>query len=283
LTNIRHTLQTAACQLAALPDSAPDLEAEILLASALDKPRSHLHAWPDKELTPEENSAFQALLTRRLNGEPIAYILGHREFWSLQLQVTPDTLIPRPETELLVEKTLELIPEDQPFHIADLGTGSGAIAAAIASERPNCHIVATDCSAATLAIAQTNFRRLGLTHISCRQGEWYAALTPDMSFDIILSNPPYIPSGDPHLGRGDLLREPQHALASGADGLDAIRHIISTAHQHLKNKGWLILEHGFDQGMKVRSLLEENGYDNVVTHIDLAGLERLSIGRLNTV
>jgi len=281
LSSIRHTLQTASHQLAALHDGTPDLEAEILLASALDKPRSHLHAWPDKALTSEQDSSFQALIKRRLNGEPIAYILGHREFWSLQLQVTPDTLIPRPETELLVEKALELIPEDQPFHIADLGTGSGAIAAAIASERPNCHIVATDCSAAALAVAQANFKHLGFSNISCRQGEWYSALTSDMSFDIILSNPPYIPSGDPHLGRGDLLREPQHALASGTDGLDAIRHIINTAHQYLKNKGWLILEHGFDQGMKVRSFLEENGYDSIVTHMDLAGLERLSMGRLN--
>jgi release factor glutamine methyltransferase len=282
LTSIRHTLQSASRRLTTLPDSAPDLEAEILLTSALNKPRSHLHAWPDKALTPEENSSFQTLVTRRLNGEPIAYILGFREFWSLELQVTPDTLIPRPETEVLVEKALDLIPEDQPFHIADLGTGSGAIAAAIASERPNCHIVATDSSNPALAVAQANFKRLGLRNVSCRHGEWYQALTADMSFDIILSNPPYIPSSDPHLGRGDLLREPQHALVSGLDGLDAIRHIIKTAHQNLKHKGWLILEHGFDQGIKVRSLLEENGYDNVVTHTDLAGLERLSIGQLST-
>jgi release factor glutamine methyltransferase len=281
LTSIREILRQASNQLAKTPEGSPELEAEILLTLALDKPRSHLHAWPDKELSPETIEKFQALVERRINGEPIAYIQGHREFWSLELQVSPETLIPRPETELLVEKALELIPKEKPFLVADLGTGSGAIAAAIASERPNCIIITTDSSADALAIAEANFRHLGLGNVICQPGEWYGAILPETRFDIILSNPPYIPDADPHLCRGDLPWEPKQALASGPDGLDAIRQIIRGAPQHLKNKGWLILEHGFDQGMRVRNLLAENGFGNIATHRDLAGLDRLSMGKIN--
>lgn len=279
MTTIRETLRQASRQLADVPESAPQLEAEILLALALDKPRTHLHAWPDKDLSPEASTRFQNLIARRIAGEPIAYILGYREFWSLELQVSPETLIPRPETELLVETALELIPKGQPFLVADLGTGSGAISAAIASERPNCHIIATDRSAGALAIAAANFKRLGLTNVSCQAGKWYAALAPETKFNIILSNPPYIPADDPHLNRGDLPREPEQALASGIDGLDAIRMIIAGAPPHLKDKGWLILEHGFDQGIKVRNLLAARGFIRSATHQDLAGLDRVSIGQ----
>jgi release factor glutamine methyltransferase len=279
---IREALQAAGHRLAALAEGSPALEAEILLACALDRPRSHLLAWPDKTLTPEEDRQFQALLERRAKGEPIAYILGYREFWSLKLRVTPDTLIPRPDTELLVERALALIPVDRPCQVADLGTGSGAIAAAIASERPRCQITATDSSAAALAIARGNFQELGLGNVVCALGAWGDALPRGRQFDLLLSNPPYIPDSDPHLRLGDLPWEPASALAAGTDGLDAIRQITATAPAHLVDGGWLILEHGFDQGIKVRNLLAGNGFSHILTHRDLAGLERITEGQIIT-
>lgn len=277
---IREALQAATRQLARLPEDTSALEAEILLASILDRPRSHLHAWPEKALTADENSRFQILVDRHTKGEPIAYILGYREFWSLKLRVTPDTLIPRSDTELLVEHALTLIPPDQPYRVADLGTGSGAIAAAIASERPDCLITATDSSDAALAIAKTNFRGLGLGNVECALGDWHNALPEGAAFDLIVSNPPYIPSKDPHLQQGDLPWEPRSALASGTDGLDAIRQITTSTPRHLTNGGRLILEHGFDQGIKVRNLFANQGFSNILTHRDLAGLERITEGQL---
>lgn len=255
------------------------LEAEVLLAHTLNCSRSHLYTWPEQHLTGQQSQAFSSLMRRRLRGEPIAYITGTREFWSLALRVTPDTLIPRPETELMVERALEIIQDRPTARIADLGTGSGAIAAALASELPKCQIVATDSSVPALAVAKTNFTDLGLHHIQLYLGHWLAALPATEIFDLILSNPPYVAEYDPHLQEDGLPWEPTSALVSGKDGLDDIRHLIKNAPQHLTSQGWLILEHGFDQGSAVRQLFSEAGYQAIITHHDLEQRERLTEGR----
>jgi len=277
---IRDALQKAQQQLTTLPEVEPRLEAEVLLSFSLNKQRSYLYTWPDKPLEPSQLSHFSDLITRRMQGEPIAYIIGHKEFWSLDLNITPDTLIPRPETELLIELALELAPLNPPFKIADLGTGSGAIAAAIATERPDCNIVATDISASALVVAKNNFKRLKLTNIHTHQGAWCEALPQKQAFNLIISNPPYIPESDPHLAQGDLPWEPRNALASGTDGLDDIRCIIEQSPTYLTSGGWLLLEHGYDQGLEVRHLLQTQGYKQVCTHQDLAGHDRISKGQL---
>ncbi len=268
-------------KLTGIPDSIPRLEAEVLLASLLDKPRTYLAAWPEMRLTSDQAQCFQTMIERRSAGEPIAYITGRREFWSLDLEVTQDTLIPRPETETLVEKALEYIPEKSPMHIADLGTGSGAIVAAIASERPMCDIIATDFSHNTIQVAQRNFSRLGLSNIKTSMGEWCNALPSDTKFDIIVSNPPYIAEGDGHLAHDGLPWEPQRALRSGEDGLDDINKIIRDTPKHIALHGWLFLEHGFDQGGRVRSLLRDAGFSSVHTSQDLSGHDRVSIGQIS--
>ena len=278
-TTIAQALKQAIKQLSDIRDTIPRLEAEILLSSLLDKPRSYLMAWPDKELTREQMDSFQVMIERRTTHEPIAYITGCREFWSLNLEVTPDTLIPRPETEILVEMALEHIPKQQPMNIADLGTGSGAIAAAIGCERPLCHILATDFSQETLKVAQRNFSRLGLSNIKTSMGEWCHALPPEQLFDIIVSNPPYVAEGDGHLAHDGLPWEPQRALRSGDDGLNDISQIISDAPDHIASGGWLFLEHGFDQGDRVRSLLKKAGFSSIDTSLDLSGHDRVSAGR----
>ncbi len=278
---IAMALKLAIQKLSAIPDSIPRLEAEVLLASLLDRPRTYLLAWPEMHLSIEQNHSFQAMIERRAAHEPIAYITGRREFWSLDLEVTPDTLIPRPETEILVEQALEHIPQTTPMSIVDLGTGSGAIAAAIASERPMCEIIATDCSHSTIQVAQRNFRRLGLHNIKTAMGEWCNALPSGRKFDIIVSNPPYIADGDGHLAHDGLPWEPQRALRSGDDGLDDITRIVRETPGHITPSGWLFLEHGFDQGERVRSLLQEAGFSAIHTSQDLAGHDRVSRGQLN--
>ena len=256
----------------------PRLDAEILLAAALDRPRSYLHAWPERRPEPEQAARFAAWLERRSSGEPVAYLLGRREFWSLELEVTPDTLIPRPETELLVELALERLPADRPVAVADLGTGSGAIALALAAERPLARIVATDRSPAALTVARHNARRLSMANIEFREGDWCAPLG-DERFDLIAGNPPYVAAADPRWQVGELRFEPPAALVSGADGLDALRVIIGQAPDYLKPGGWLLLEHGYDQGETVPALLREHGFDTVNDHRDAAGISRTSSGR----
>lgn len=278
---IAQNLKLAIEKLASIPDSIPKLEAEILLASLLDKPRTYLTAWPEVEITPDQAQNFQAMLERRCAGEPMAYITGLREFWSLNLEVTPDTLIPRPETETLVEKALKYIPKEKSIHIADLGTGSGAIAAAIASERPLCNIIATDFSHSTIQVAQRNFRRLGLNNIQISIGEWCSALPSDIKFDVIVSNPPYIAEGDGHLAHDGLPWEPQRALRSGHDGLDDINRIIRDTPRHIAPRGWLFLEHGFDQGDRIQSMLEDAGFSSIHTSQDLSGHDRVTVGQIN--
>lgn len=270
-------LNAAARQLAAVSD-APRLEAEVLLAAALDRPRADLHAWPERTPDPGQAARFAAWVERRRNGEPVAYLLGRREFWSLELEVTPDTLIPRPETELLVELALARLPLARPVAVADLGTGSGAIALALALERPRARIVATDRSPAALAVARRNARRLGIDNVEFREGDWCGPLA-GARFELIVSNPPYVATTDPGWRRGELCYEPSAALAAGADGLEALRAIVRQAPDYLQPAGWLLLEHGYDQGEAVPVLLRERGFADVRDHPDVAGLSRASSGR----
>jgi release factor glutamine methyltransferase len=254
------------------------IDAEALLLHVLDKPRSWLVAHDTDVLDDQIRAAFEAMVARREAGEPVAYITGRRGFWSLELEVTPATLIPRPETELLVELALERLPPDRPARVVDLGTGSGAIALAIAKERPRAAVTAVDLSADALAVARGNARRLGLERVRFLHGTWMTPLSSER-FELIVSNPPYIEAADPHLGQGDLRFEPATALASGADGLDAIREIVAAAPAHLEAGGWLLLEHGWDQGAAVRALLDQAGYAEVFTATDLEGRDRVSGGR----
>lgn len=270
--DIRKTLNEAAQRL------GDRVDAEVLLAYALSKPRSWLIAHADDVLSPDHAAAYALLIEQREAGEPIAYITGRRGFWSLDLEVTPATLIPRPETELLVELALERLPIDQACCVLDLGTGSGAIALAIARERPVARVIATDASRDALAVAQHNARNNHIKNVSFIQGDWFAPLG-DERFDVIVSNPPYIESGDPHLQQGDLRFEPMSALASGVDGLDDIRRIIRDAGLHLMPGGWLLFEHGWKQGGASRALLRDAGFVELSTVHDLEQRDRVSLGR----
>lgn len=274
---LRELLIHATRQLADVSES-PRLDAELLLAAALNQSRSHLHAWPERMPEPGSVARFTAWLERRCGGEPVAYILGRREFWSLELEVTPDTLIPRPETELLVELALERLPANCPVTVADLGTGSGAMALALAVERPLARIIATDQSPAALAVARRNARRLNIPHLEFRQGDWCEPLAGE-TFDLIVANPPYIAATDAHWWAGALRFEPAMALISGEKGLDALQMIIAAAPDHLQPGGWLLLEHGYDQGEAVPALLRKRGFIAVSDHQDAAGLSRSSCGR----
>lgn len=277
MTRIDETLRAAATALASVPDSSPRLEAELLLVEATGWPRTRLIAWPERRLDPGAAARFDALLTRRLNGEPIAYLRGQQAFWTLELRVSPDTLIPRPETELLVETALERLDPTASLLIAELGTGSGAIAAALASERPDWRLIATDRSAPALRIASENFRVLGLAAIHPVQADWLAAFAADR-FDAIVSNPPYIATGDPHLARGDLRFEPPAALGSGSDGLSAIRTILAHACRCLRPGGLIAIEHGFAQAQAVRQQFRDSGLKRSETRQDLAGHDRITLG-----
>jgi release factor glutamine methyltransferase len=277
--SIQSLLASATEALSAASDS-PRLDAELLLAHSLQQPRSYLRTWPERHPTETETMAFQALLARRQAGAPVAHLLGVREFWSLALQVTPDTLIPRPETERLVEQALLRIPADRPATVADLGTGSGAIALAIASERPLARVLATDRSPAALAVARGNAAALALGNVEFRESDWCVGL-PAGHFDVILSNPPYIAARDPHLAQGDARFDPRSALVSGPDGLGDLRKLIPAALTCLKPGGWLLVEHGHDQGPAVVALFAAAGYRDIRDHADLAGNPRVTEGRRN--
>lgn len=268
---------TAIAQLTAQPDTA-SLDAELLLAHVLHKSRTWLHTWPEYELNAEQTMKFKRLVARRVGGEPVAHLLGRQEFWSLDLRVTADTLIPRSETEQLVEQALQRIPPTAAWRIADLGTGTGAIALALAKERPRCQILATDRSAAALAVARENARRNHLSNVTFHLGNWFEALQHEAPFDLIVSNPPYIKETDPHLTQGDVRFEPSTALQAGPDGLVDLQHLIGQALTHLKPDGWLLLEHGYDQGEAVVQLLKQAGYTQVSDTPDLAGLPRVAAG-----
>lgn len=278
-----HALLTKArqrlTQALGLPPEEARSEAQILLREALDVTRAWLIANAERTLTDEQHAGFQRLLERRLQGEPVAYILGSREFYGLEFAVAPGVLIPRPDTETLVEAALARIPTAAPLRILDLGTGSGAIAIAIAIHRPMADVTAVERSEAALAIARTNVEKLGAKNLRLRHSDWFAALTGE-SYDLIVSNPPYIANADAHLTQGDLRFEPATALASGADGLDDIRRIAAATPGHLNPGGWLLLEHGYDQAARVAELLKGEGFAEVGHAADLAGIQRVTLGKL---
>ncbi len=253
-------------------------DAELLVCHALGKSRSWLFAHADEVLDDTKAQEVRELIARRADGEPVAYLTGSRGFWRFNLRVTPATLIPRPETERLVELALQRLPESGALTLADLGAGSGAIALALAMERPSARVIAVDVSAQALEVARGNAAALGLGRVEFRQGDWFAPLA-DECFDLIASNPPYIESDDPHLRQGDLRYEPANALASGEDGLDAIRTIVREAPSHLRPGGWLLIEHGWMQGEAVRALLQSAGLIEVATEQDWEGRDRVSLAR----
>lgn len=253
------------------------IEVQMLLQRVLNVSRAYLLAHPERELNQAESAAYGGWLQRRLTGEPIAHILGDREFFGLTFKVTPATLIPRPETELLVELALQKIPQRGVFRVLDLGTGTGAIALSIAHSRPGVEVVGVDASPAALEVARENAQRLGTGNASFIRSDWFSALS-GQRFDLIVSNPPYIAAGDVHLSQGDVRFEPISALVSGADGLGDIRRIIAQADGFLERGAWLMLEHGYDQAQAVRDLLRQAGYAEVFSAKDIAGIERVSAG-----
>ncbi len=265
-----------AAQLAGVSDS-PRLDLEVLLAAALGRDRTYLYTWPQRPLSDAQQALFDMHLARRREGCPIAYITGEKEFWSLSLKVDSHTLIPRPETELLVERALQLLPPGA-HAVADLGTGSGAIALALASERPRWQLLALDKSAAALALAESNRRRLGRENVTVLRGDWLAGVGA-ASLDMAVANPPYIDAGGPHLRRGDVRFEPRSALVAAACGLGDIICIAGQARTCLKSGGWLLLEHGFEQGARVREILRRQGFAQIQTQADMAGLDRITEGR----
>lgn len=254
------------------------IDSELLLACALGCTRTHLYTWPEKILSTSQYAYFESLLDRRVLGEPIAYVIGDREFWSLTLKVNRHVLIPRPETELLVETALSLLPE-QPQRVADLGTGSGAIALALAKERPDWKLYASDLSPEALAVASDNALTHKLSNVRFNQGSWCEAL-PAEPLQMIVSNPPYIDPKDAHLSQGDLRFEPRSALSSEESGIADIRTIITQAPAHLSPGGWLLLEHGYEQADAVRALLVSSGFQDVRTLQDLNGCDRISLGHI---
>jgi release factor glutamine methyltransferase len=287
--NIQHVLAEDTVRLAkvlALDTRSARVDVQCLLQHTLNVSRAYLLAYPERVLSASEQSAYAELLQRRLNGEPIAYIVGEREFFGLMLKVTPATLIPRPETELLVELALQHIPNTPalPVHgtgyyrVLDLGTGSGAVALAIGAHRPAAQVVACDFSVAALAVARANAQRLEVANVTFLHSDWYTTLD-QQQFDLIVSNPPYVAAADPHLDSGDVRFEPLTALVSGADGRTDIRHIVSLAKAYLRSGGWLLLEHGYDQAEAVRELLWQANFAAVFSARDLVGIERVSGGR----
>lgn len=273
---IAEWLQLGTRRLADSPSARLDAELLLMHAAVLD--RTQLITRSAESLDDSTANKYEALLARRGRGEPVAYITGTREFWSLPFHVSPAVLIPRPESELLVEAALAHIPREKPARVADLGTGSGAVAIAIAHERLQAHIVATDISTDALAIAHGNAVRHDCNNIEFRLGDWDGAL--DGLFDLIASNPPYVRSDDPHLQQGDLRFEPRSALVAGADGLVAIRSIAQGSRRHLLPAGWLALEHGYDQKVAVQSVLRELGYREIRTLQDYGGQDRVTEARL---
>ena len=272
---VKSLLNSAIESLTPLSDS-PRLDAEVLLGFSLKKNRTWLATWPDKNLTEDEITQFKLVLNRRILGEPIAHITGTREFWSLELKVSKDTLIPRPETELMIDTILALCSQKN-LNVLDLGTGSGAIALALASEQLTWKLTAIDQSIAALEIAKRNAQQLKLTNTRFLNGSWFKPVK-DQTFDIIASNPPYIPNADPHLSQGDVQFEPRSALASGEDGLDDIRHITQQAADYLKPNGLLIIEHGFDQKSEIYDIFTNNQINNITQVSDLSGNPRLTYG-----
>ncbi|MGJ0485066.1 MAG: peptide chain release factor N(5)-glutamine methyltransferase [Methylomicrobium sp.] len=276
MSTIATLLREAVSQLDSSDSAA--LDAEILLCLALERPRSHLRAWPNRKPEQRQIRHFQALLQQRRQGTPIAYLTGRREFWSREFQVTPEVLIPRPETELLIEISLSLFPKDQPANIIDLGTGSGIIAITLAKELPGAAVTATDLSLTALNVAKRNAADHRADHIRFLYSNWFNAVPP-VNFDLVISNPPYIAEDDRHLGQGDVRFEPRTALTAPRQGLADIQTIADAARRYLKTGGHLLIEHGFDQEQAVQSIFRDLGYDSVRTHKDLSGQPRATYGK----
>ena len=261
------------------PEDEALVDARLLLQHSLGVNYAWLIAHTHDDLTDAQLQSFEQLLSRRLKGEPVAYILGMREFYGLPLKTTSATLIPRPDTETLVEAALDKLPTNQNLKVLDLGTGTGAIALAIGKSRPHADVTAVDFSHEALSVAQENAQNLQITNVRFLQSDWFSSLQGE-KFDVIVSNPPYIAEDDAHLTQGDLRFEPLTALASGKDGLDDIRRIIQAAPSHLNRNGWLMLEHGYDQAEKVGELLTLHGFEQVSHVPDLSGTLRVTLGRM---
>lgn len=257
-------------------DSAA-LDAELLLCHCLGKDRTYIYTWPEHDVTVAQEQQFRALIERRQHGEPVAYLLGQRDFWSFTLAVDNSTLIPRPDTERLVEVALEL-PISACANVLDLGTGTGAIALALASECPQWHVLGVDIADAAVALAQRNATALALNNVEFVQSDWFAHIAAQQ-FDLIVSNPPYIDAADPHLAQGDVRFEPRRALVAADHGLAALTAITTGAQPYLKSGAWLLFEHGFEQGPALRTLLSQHGFDSICSWNDLGGRERVTGGR----
>lgn len=278
MTTIKNLLQQSSQQLKTF-SATPQLDAEILLAAVMNVSKTYLHTYSEEKISADQQTKFFKQIARYCNGEPLAYVLQQWSFWSLTLEINSHVLIPRAETELLVEIILQQLPATEKLRIADLGTGSGAIALALASERANWNIFATDIQNNALTVAKHNAQRLNLSNVNFNLGSWCAALSQE-KFHAIVSNPPYIAESDLHLNNLWLQHEPRNALVAGEDGLAALRVIVKEAPYYLLPGGLLALEHGFDQGRAVRELLQQAGYDEVKTFVDLGGNERVTIGKI---
>jgi release factor glutamine methyltransferase len=275
---IAQALRPAAARLANGSDT-PRLDAEVLLMHVLGRDRTFLRAWPERVLAAKEAERFRDLIEQRAKGTPVAYLTGEREFWSRTFSIRPGVLIPRPETELLIELALDFIPVDGPADILDLGTGTGIIAVTLAAERPRVRVIATDLSPDALAVARENAARHGGMNIRFGLGHWFDAVPENGRFDLIVSNPPYIADQDPHLRQGDVRFEPELALISGPEGLDALAAIAEAARHRLKPGGRLLLEHGYDQADALAAILAGFGYADIAHHRDLQGHRRATAAR----
>ena len=280
MPSIAQAIKAASQKLAESSDSAR-LDAEVLLCHVLNCAATHLLAWPEKELNEKQAVSFKQLIEQRLIGKPVAHLTGNKEFWSINFKVTEDTLIPRPDTETLVEFVLDNFSGQEKLNILDLGTGSGAIAISIASERPNWEIIATDISDKALTIARENAALNTITNVAFIQSNWFDQLG-QKNFDLIISNPPYIARYDEHLSQGDVRFEPLTALVSGETGMDDIEKIASQSDQYLKTNGWLIFEHGYDQKQQVHDCLQKHHFKKIAQLNDLSGQARITAGEINS-
>lgn len=271
---VAQAIAWATSEFSASSDSAK-LDAEVLLLHILSKPRSYLFAWPDEQLRDEQYTQFTMCVSRRVNGEPVAHIIKEREFWSLPLEVNNSTLIPRPDTETLVEYALSIELEDT-ANVLDLGTGTGAIALALASEMPNWQVTALDFSADAVALAKRNQEKLAINNVTVKQSDWYQSVV-GQCFDLIVSNPPYIEEGDEHLSQGDVRFEPLSALVAEDEGMSDIKHIIDKGRAHLKPGGYLLIEHGYQQAIKLQQYFAQMAYTNILTIKDMSGCDRVTL------
>ncbi len=276
--DIDSLLGRATERLAQAGSASPRLDAEVLLGHVLGVDRTWLYTWGDRAAPVYERARFEALVAARAEGHPVAYLIGEREFWGLALTTSPQTLIPRPDTETLVEAALELAPATR-GRLLDLGTGTGAIALAFASERPGWQITGIDRIEGAVVLATANAERLGIANVSFLVSDWFSALSTEC-FDVIVANPPYIAESDPHLMLGDVRFEPAGALVAGEDGLAELRRLTESAPRHLLPGGWLAMEHGHDQAERVRELLQAAGYRDVASRHDLSGRQRVTLGRM---